>query len=286
MQADHASTHPATAPIGVFDSGIGGLSVLRALQAELPHERFVYVADSGHAPYGERDSAHVLARSEAITRWQLAQYRIKALVIACNTATAVAVQALRAAHPALPVVGVEPAVKPAAALSTTKRVGVLATRGTLGSAKFQTLLASLAGQATFHCQPCDGLADALERGDAARTAALCAQHMQALGATGTAAGQIDTVVLGCTHYPFAQALLQPLAPAGVHWLESGEPVARQTRRVLAQRELLARPGAGGVQFFTTGAAPGLATAVSRWLGTGGAVGQPEVASLSIPDPAG
>lgn len=273
-------------PIGVFDSGIGGLSVLRALQAELPHEHFVYVADSGHAPYGERDSAHVLARAEAITQWLLGQHHIKALVIACNTATAAAVQALRASHPDLPIVGVEPAVKPAAALSTTKQVGVLATRGTLASAKFQALLASLADQASFHCQPCDGLADALERGDGARTAQLCAQHMRALGDTGTQASQIDTVVLGCTHYPFALDMLQPLAGAGVHWLESGAPVARQAHRVLAQRALLATAGPGSLQFFTTGQAGVLAAAVHRWLGLDDAAGQPPVTSLAIPAQAG
>jgi glutamate racemase len=155
----------ASQPIGVFDSGIGGLSVLRALRAELPHERFVYFADNGHAPYGERDAAQVLARARTITTELLERHDIKALVIACNTATAVAIHLLRAEHPGLPIIGVEPALKPAAALTRTRRVGVMATRGTLESAKFAALLDSLCGLATFILQPCDGLADAIERQD-------------------------------------------------------------------------------------------------------------------------
>ena len=147
--------------IGVFDSGIGGLSVLQALRAELPHEHFIYIADSGHAPYGERDVAHVLARSRAIVQYLLSQ-NVKALVIACNTATAAAIQLLRAEHPGLVLIGVEPALKPAVALSKTGRIGVMATRSLLSSAKFQALLASQAGHATFVLQPCDGLADAIE----------------------------------------------------------------------------------------------------------------------------
>ena len=163
-------------PIGVFDSGVGGLSVLKALRAELPHEDFVYVSDSGFAPYGERDEAFVVERARRITQHLISTPRapIKALVIACNTATAAAIQLLRQDHPTLPIVGVEPALKPAIALSRTRRIGVMATRGTLASQKFKLLLASLAGQAEFVCQPCDGLADAIERHDALQIGALCA----------------------------------------------------------------------------------------------------------------
>jgi glutamate racemase len=270
--------------VGVFDSGIGGLSVLRALRAELPAEDFVYVADAGHAPYGERDGAHVLARSQAITAHLLAQHGIHALVIACNTATAAAVHTLRAQHPQLPIVGVEPAVKPAAELSHTKQVGVLATRGTLASAKFQALLQSLAGQAQFHCRPCDGLADALERDERERVQQLCQQHMQALGAFGTSAGLMDTLVLGCTHYPFAQELLQALAGAQVRLIESGEPVARQTRRVLAAAQCLAADGSGtgSTRYFTTGDAGQLQAAVQRWLGDAA----PRVRAQAIPSAPG
>jgi glutamate racemase len=124
----------ATAPIGVFDSGIGGLSVLQALQAELPHERFVYLADSAHAPYGERGDAFVAERTLAIADYLVRQHHIKALVVACNTATAAAIHEARQRYPLMPVVGIEPALKPAVAHSQTLRIGVIGTHGTLGSA--------------------------------------------------------------------------------------------------------------------------------------------------------
>ena len=137
-----------TTPIGIFDSGIGGLSVLKALRAELPCEDFIYIADSGHAPYGERDDAHVVARSLAISKY-LVKQNIKALVVACNTATAAAIDQLRATYPTLPIVGVEPALKPAVQLSQTKHIGVMATRSTLASARFAALLAAHSDQARF-----------------------------------------------------------------------------------------------------------------------------------------
>src|SRR6185369_13653234 len=126
-------------PIGVFDSGVGGLSILRALRAELPQEDFVYFSDAAHAPYGERGDLYVVERSRAIAQQLLDEHRIKALVVACNTATAAAVHLLRAEHDRIPTVGVEPALKPAAALTRTGRVAVFATRGTLGSEKFRKL---------------------------------------------------------------------------------------------------------------------------------------------------
>lgn len=255
-------------PVGVFDSGIGGLSVLRALRAELPHQSFVYVADSGHAPYGEREPGHIIERSQAITQYLIQQHDIQALVVACNTATAAAIGLLRQQHPELPIVGVEPALKPAAASSRTHRVGVMATRGTLQSAKFQALLASLQGQAEFVLQPCDGLADAIEHQDAARTEALCRSYTQAMGGLGSASGEIDTVVLGCTHYPFAADTLHALLGDAVQLVGSGVPVARQTRRVLREP---ASSGHPNLRFGTTGQVEQLRSAVQRWLQPGAAV---------------
>ena len=153
----------ASSPIGVFDSGVGGLSVLRALLAALPHERFVYLADSANAPYGERGDAFVAARTHAITQYLREQHDIKALVVACNTATAAAIHEVRSSHPDLLLVGLEPAIKSALAVTKTGHVGVIGTRGTLTSAKFGKLMASLADQAHFVVQPCDGLAHAIER---------------------------------------------------------------------------------------------------------------------------
>ncbi|MDD5028037.1 MAG: glutamate racemase [Rhodoferax sp.] len=253
-------------PIGVFDSGVGGLSILRALRAELPLEDFVYVADSGFAPYGERDEAFVIARTQRITQHLLHRTNppIKALVIACNTATAAAIHLLRQDYPALPIVGVEPALKPAVAVSQTRRIGVLATRGTLASQKFAVLLSSLAGQAEFVCTPCDGLADAIERHDTAQIEALCAQYIRATGQFGLITGEIDTLVLGCTHYPFAGDVWRALVGPDVHLIDNGEPVARQTRRVLPHPATDAN--AGHVTLCATGDTTALAHACEHWLG--------------------
>ncbi|MDB5892798.1 MAG: murI, partial [Rhodoferax sp.] len=247
----------------MFDSGIGGLSVLRALRAELPQEDFIYLDDSLHAPYGERGDAHVIARAEHITQQLCARDGIKALVIACNTATMAAVGGLRALHPNLPIIGVEPALKPAAAWSRTRRVGVMATRGTVESPRFAALRRSLADQVEFVVQACDGLADAVQHSidanDEAPVIALCASHLAAMNATeglggfGSAPGQIDTLVLGCTHYVFAEAHLARLAGPEVRILSTGEPVARRTRQVLQAADALAGGGVPGrLQLRTSG----------------------------------
>lgn len=253
-------------PIGVFDSGVGGLSVLRALRAELPHEDFVYFSDAGHAPYGEKGEPFVSARSLAIAADLLQGHAIKALVVACNTATAAAVQQLRERHAPLPVVGVEPALKPAAASTKTGRVAVLATRGTLASAKFRALQASLAGQADFVLQPCDGLAAAIEADDQAQVAALCRRYTLETCCFGTAPGEIDTLVLGCTHYPFAAEVFRGLLGPAVRLVETGEPVARQTRRLLEADAALRTAGGGRVEWITTGSEAALRGAAKRWLG--------------------
>ena len=273
----------ADRPIGVFDSGIGGFSVLNALQAELPYERFVYVADTAHAPYGERGNDYVAARTRAVTRYLIDAHDIKAMVVACNTATAAAIHLLRTDHPALPLVGVEPALKPAVAISRTRRIAVLATRGTLASAKFKALHASLAAQADFSLVPCDGLAAAIEANDAAGIASLCARYAAAAGAFGNAAGQLDTLVLGCTHYPFVAEQLRAYTGAEVHFIDTGAPVAQQTRRLLTASQLLAASaidvadvvgtadamvsakGAKATLLFSSGDPAQLDAAASRWL---------------------
>lgn len=271
-------------PIGVFDSGVGGLSVLRALRAALPHERFVYLADSAYAPYGEQGDAYVGARTHAITQYLLEQHHIKALVVACNTATAAAIHEVRNRYPDLPLVGLEPAIKPALAVTHTGRVGVIGTRGTLTSAKFGKLLSSLADQAQFVVQPCDGLAHAIERSvaqpkpplgtpvGATETGALCERYIQTMGDFGTAPGQIDTLVLGCTHYIFVAHELRALVGPQVQFIETGEPVARQTRRLLETAGLQATPD-GAVatdaprpHLLTTGPVAMLQAAAERWLG--------------------
>lgn len=281
------SASPASAPIGVFDSGIGGLSVLAALRAALPHERFIYLADSGHAPYGEKGDALVTQRSLAIGQWLRQQHGIKALVVACNTATAAAIEALRAALPDLPVVGVEPALKPAAQATRTGCVGVLATRGTVSSARFARLRAEHQGPVRFAVQACDGLAQAIEQATAEPPAAnatqaaqtaqadiqthiqtLCQRYLAALGRLGEQPGDIDTLVLGCTHYVFAAPVLRALAGPQVRLIDTGAAVARHTQRLLQARQALAQAGAAqpGIELYSTGDPQALQAAARRWLG--------------------
>ncbi len=263
-----------TGLVGVFDSGIGGLSILQALRAELPQSRFIYIADSGHAPYGERSDEHVMTRSRAIMA-ELVKRQAQALVIACNTATAVAIEQLRADYPDLPIIGVEPALKPSLALSQTGRIGVMATRSTLASAKFKTLLASLASQAEFVVQPCDGLADSIQRStgstDTSDIKLLCAKYTQAMGSFGIHRGQIDTLVLGCTHYPFAVEQLRELLGPQVQFVSNGPAVARHTRLKLSQKVLPAAAqserckATAQVVFLSTGEPQVLLAAAQRWL---------------------
>ncbi len=253
-------------PIGVFDSGIGGLSILRALRAELPHEHFVYFADTGHAPYGERGDAYVQARSLAIAQQLALQHHIKALVVACNTATAAAIDLLRATYPNLPIVGVEPALKPAVALTRTGRIAVLATRTTLHSSRFAALHAGLAHQAQFILQPCDGLAEAIEQDDTTKIIAAAAVFTRAVGPFGTKTGEIDTLVLGCTHYPLVHEVWAAQVGPQVHIVETGEPVARQTARLLAAADALAPADATGqLKLLGTGPAGHLQAAAARWI---------------------
>ena len=267
-------------PIGVFDSGIGGLSVLQSLQIAMPAEHFVYWADSGHAPYGEKTDLFVRQRSQAIAAHLKAQHHIKALVVACNTATAAAIDALRMQPPDLILIGVEPALKPALKISQTGHIGVIGTRGTLGSDKFYRLLSSLQAQAQFHVQPCNGLALAIEQSTDAQTAGLAQlrittllkRYTQAMGNFGTHPGQMDTLVLGCTHYVFAERALRDLLGPQVHLVSTGQAVARQTQRLLQAKALLHNGSApldvsaGSVKLLTNGDLSSLQAAARRWLG--------------------
>ena len=219
-------------PIGIFDSGLGGLSVLRAVRALLPHEDIIYVADSGNAPYGERDDDFIVDRSLAIGEWLLAQHA-KAIVVACNTATAQAVHLLRTVTP-LPVVGVEPGLKPAATRSTSHVAGVLATSSTLRSEKFRRLLAEHQSRCRFLCQPGHGLVEAIERGDTAspELVALLERYLAPMLAEGA-----DTLVLGCTHYPFIDAAIRGVVGERMSIVDTSAAIAQQLTRLLAERQL-------------------------------------------------
>lgn len=250
----------ASLRIGIFDSGLGGLSVLRALQPRLPGATLHYVADSGHAPYGDRDESYVRERALRIGRL-LVNARAQAIVVACNTATAAAVAALRAAFPEMPVVGVEPGVKPAVAASRSGRIGVMATGTTLRSARFLALLQAHASGAEVHLQACHGLATAIETGDldAPALRALVARHAAPLRDA-----EVDTVVLGCTHYPFARSLIEEAFGPTVAIIETAEAVARRTVEVCAALSL-GGGCPGEVLLESTGDIDHLRALAARWL---------------------
>ena len=259
-----ASSVSASAPIGIFDSGIGGLSVLRHVRALLPDEELLYFADSGFAPYGEKPESVIVARVLAIAEFFL-RFKVKAIVVACNTATAAAIAALRERHPQLQVVGVEPGLKPAAALTNNRTVGVLATAGTLASDKFLKLRqqVSEATQVEFLLQPCNGLAHQIEKGElnSRETIQLVRRYVTPL-----VEQTADTLVLGCTHYPFVEHLVRDAAGPDVRIVDTGEPVARQLERLLRQHGLL-RPSAGeyALSAYTTGSRSSLANAFGKLL---------------------
>ena len=235
------------APIGVFDSGIGGLSVLNEINQRLPSESLLYVADCGHIPYGEKSPEFIRQRCVVMAEF-FQQQGAKALVLACNTATVAAVADLRQRYPAWPIVGMEPAVKPAAAATRSGVVGVLATTGTLQSAKFAALLDRFANDVRVITQPCPGLVELIETGDlhseALRT--LLQGYVEPLLAAGC-----DTLILGCTHYPFLKPLLAQMLPSSIILIDTGAAVARQLHRLLAERDLLATGPAADTQFWTS-----------------------------------
>lgn len=232
--------------VGVFDSGVGGISILQALVEELPHERFCYFGDSANAPYGEKEPEEVLALSRDITERFLAG-GAKAIVVACNTATSAAVATLRLEHPDVPIIGVEPALKPAVLAASGGEVLVMATPMTVSLEKFQRLLGTWGDAAHVHSVPCEGLAARIEQGN------LDAEDVVDLirSLVGSYAGLVDAVVLGCTHYPFVRAQIeQVLGP--VTFYESATGCAHQLRRRLEELGLAAADDArGSVEFASS-----------------------------------
>lgn len=239
---------PRHAPlIGIFDSGVGGLSILRALRQQRPASALLYVADSAHAPYGERDVEHVVDRSLRLTQ-HLVNNGARMVVVACNTATALAIDLLRERHPNLLLVGVEPGVKPAVAVSRNRRIGVLATPATLASPRFAALVDRHAVGCAVLSVPCPGLAAAIERGEDGREEVgsllddFCHRLVQA---------EVDTVVLGCTHYPFAAEQIAARLPPGVVVVDTAEAVARQAIRLHSPSEDHG-PQSPGIRLQSTG----------------------------------
>jgi glutamate racemase len=229
--------------IALYDSGVGGLSVQREVRALLPQHDLIYLADAAYCPYGPKPEDAVRERALACGRW-LQRQGARLLVVACNTATAVAIEALREALP-LPVVGMEPGIKPAIAATRNGVVGVLATGGTLASARFSALVQRFANGVEVRTVPCPGLVECVEAGDVTgpRPRSLLERYLHSLR-------DADTLVLGCTHYPFLRALIAELAGPGVRLIDTGPAVARRVAN-LAQRASLP-PQRAALRCVTTG----------------------------------
>jgi glutamate racemase len=220
-------------PVGVFDSGLGGLSVLAEMRKLMPQENFVYVADSAHVPYGDKSQDYIVERCLTIGDFLVTQNNAKAIVIACNTASVKGIMPLRSRWPNIPVIGMEPAVKPATAVTKTKVVGVLATVGTLKSARLAALLDRFATSVEVVLQPAPGLVECVERGDlnSEQTRSLVESFVRPL-----LKKNADVIVLGCTHYPFLRTIISEIAGPGVTLIDTGAAVARQVLVKLSESQ--------------------------------------------------
>ena len=258
----------------MFDSGIGGLSVLRAVRARLPAAALTYIADARHTPWGDRPAPWVAARCRQLSAW-LIDDGADLVLVACNTGTTQAISGLRAAWPGRLFVGVEPGIKPAAAASRNGRVAVMATAGTLRSPRVQQLVHAHAGATQVVQLPCPGLADAIEAAgdDPAPLQAQLDSIADALRASGA-----DTVVLGCTHYPLVADALQQRLGAGVRLLDTADAVARRVQDLLGLCGTTGTASAPLRLLSTADPAP-LQQAARRWLG-----GVPQATLLALSDP--
>lgn len=241
------SQHKNDQAIGIFDSGVGGLSIAKCIAQTLPNENLTYVADSLHAPYGDKSVDFIIERVNFISE-KLLKQGVKALVIACNTATVNAIAQLRTKID-IPIIGVEPAVKPAALSSKNKKVAILVTQATSNNHRFQALVNSHHNGAEVFIQPCPGLVELVEQGQqhsqACRT--LLESYLNPLLTQG-----IDTLVLGCTHYPFVQKQISDIVGSKVHIVETATPVTLQLTRQLTLANLVNKSKKlGQHQFFST-----------------------------------
>lgn len=256
----------SSSPIGIFDSGVGGLSVLRAIRGLMPAENLVYVADQAHVPYGPRPMAEIQSFSVAITRFLLA-HQAKMIIVACNTASAAALHHLRAVFPEVPFVGMEPAVKPAAEQTHSGVVGVLATPATFQGALYASVVERFANGVTVLQDTCPGLVGQIERGDLSgpETRRILEQALRPMLAAGA-----DTVVMGCTHYPFVIPLIEEIGGGQLRVIDPAPAVARQAKRMLESRGIQA----GGnqkaeVQYYTSGAVESFDILLEKLLGEAG-----------------
>ena len=257
-----------TLSIGVFDSGVGGLSVLRAIRAQMPEESIIYFADQGHIPYGPRPMEQIRNFSEAITKFLLAQ-NVKIVVVACNTASAAALKYLREKFPDVAFVGMEPAVKPAAEHTQTGKVGVLATPATFQGALYASVVERFANGVELLQDTCPGLVREIEHGNLNGAAT---RHILENSLLPMLEKNIDTVVLGCTHYPFVIPLIQQIVGENVRVIDPAPAVAKQVRRVLEMKTFKSPPnGRGDMRFYTSGEPERLKPLLPRLLEESGEV---------------
>ena len=246
--------------IGIFDSGVGGLSVLQHIHQLLPFENLMYVADSGHAPYGCQGESYIEQRSRVITEHLLA-LGAKTIVIACNTATASIIEKFRQQY-GIPFIGVEPGIKPAIAITKNNNIGVMATTGTLFSDRYNELSQRFAGSVNLYNQSCPGLADQVESGllDTPETIKLLEKYLSLLMAK-----QVDTIVLGCTHYSFLKMQIQKMINDSIQLVDTSRAIAEQLVRVLEQEALKKTSESGSIRYFTTGSIKNTQATINRLL---------------------
>jgi glutamate racemase len=243
-------TFHSNSPIGIFDSGVGGISVLRAVRGQMPDESVIYFGDQGHIPYGPRPMGQIRNFSEAITKFLL-ERNSKIIVVACNTASAAALKYLREKFPNVQFVGMEPAVKPAAEHTQTGKVGVLATPATFQGALYASVVERFANEVELVQNTCPGLVQQIEQGNLSgdETRRILEHALLPM-----LEKNIDTVVLGCTHYPFVIPLIQKIVGADVRVIDPAPAVAKQTRRLLeASGTRSMSESKGEVNFYTSGA---------------------------------
>lgn len=238
----------ASSPIGVFDSGLGGLSIWKEIHQLLPNENTIYLADSKNAPYGEKSKQEIIDFSIKNTEYLLAQ-GCKMIVVACNTATTNAIKVLRANYD-VPFIGIEPAIKPAALQTKTHKIGVLATKGTLSSELFISTSEQYRASKDIIEVEGKGLVVLIEEGKLEQTKPLLEQYLKPLVAEG-----VDHIVLGCSHYPFLIPIIKTIIPPHVTLIDSGEAVAKQTKSILEQHQLLNNITENAHAFYTNGNLP-------------------------------
>ncbi len=239
-------------PVGVFDSGVGGLSVLREIRGAIPSETIIYFGDQGHVPYGPRPLEQVREFSIEISRY-LVSRGAKIIVVACNSASAAALSTLRATYPSVPFVGMEPAVKPAAETTATGVVGVLATPATFQGELYASVVERFAAGVELLKSTCPGLVQQIERGDleGTQTRVILNEALLPMLERG-----IDTVVLACTHYPFVIPLIKQIVGVNVRVIDPGPAIARQTARILKARGLRqSKPSPEGTSEYLTSGEP-------------------------------